>query len=759
MHRIKRDSMTKDRVVLGLLFVFVFGVFCFDVFVVPTVILPVALYAMPIVVGAYYLSPRQVSALSVWALILRLPADLVAGSPAWLLVLHSLSVVIIGYLGVVLAARRTREAALRRESEAARQQVTSILESITDAFFAVDRDWRFTYVNKQAEPLLRRGREELLGESLWKVYPEVVDTAFDKQCHRALVEQTTVEFREFLAPAKKWFDIRAYPSQDGLAVYLRDVTEQKRAEEALAERVRLATLITHVDTALIHSNTLPEILRRCAEALVEHLHVAFARIWTLDAEQNVLVLRASAGMYTHLDGSHSRVPVGQFKIGLIAQERKPILTNAVLGDPRVHDQEWARREGMVAFAGYPLIVEDRVVGVMAAFARQPLTEAALQAMASVASGIALVIERKRAEEEREKVLEEAQRRAAELDGTLEAVADGLVVYDQTGTIVHMNPAAESILGYTPEQRELPLAERMALLRMETADGKPLPVDQMPVQRALHGEIARGMVIVIHRQSDGKAAWYSASAAPVRAPDGRLMGCVSVFTDVTALHQLQEQREDLIHTVSHDLRNPLAIIMGQAQVALRHAEREDVVRKCADGINTSARRMNVMIRDLVDVARLEGGQLRLETRPIDLISFVHDLLERGRTVMERGRIKVDISPDVPPVLADPDRLERILVNLLSNALKYSTPETDVTLTAERTNDEVTVSVVDHGVGIAPEDLTNIFDRYFRAQGTRRTEGLGLGLYITRMLVEAHGGRAWAESELGKGSTFYFTLPLA
>ncbi len=115
-------------------------------------------------------------------------------------------------------------------------------------------------------------------------------------------------------------------------------------------------------------------------------------------QDDVLELRASAGLYTHLDGPHSRVPVGKYKIGLIAQERKPHLTNAVVGDPRVSDQEWAKREGMVAFAGYPLVVDDRLVGVMAMFARQPLSEATLEAMASVADEIAVGIERKVAEE-------------------------------------------------------------------------------------------------------------------------------------------------------------------------------------------------------------------------------------------------------------------------------------------------------------------------------------------------------------------------
>src|SRR5437762_4224738 len=141
--------------------------------------------------------------------------------------------------------------------------------------------------------------------------------------------------------------------------------ERRRAQTALLERARLAELTSDVGIALTRGAALPETPQLCVEALVRHLDVAFARIWTLDDATSMLELQASAGMYTHVDGPHGRVPLGQYKIGLIAQQRRPHLTNQVVGDPHVHDQEWAQREGMVAFAGYPLVVQERVLGVMA----------------------------------------------------------------------------------------------------------------------------------------------------------------------------------------------------------------------------------------------------------------------------------------------------------------------------------------------------------------------------------------------------------
>jgi GAF domain-containing protein len=182
-------------------------------------------------------------------------------------------------------------------------------------------------------------------------------------------------------------------------------------EESVERRLgspRRAQLGADVGAALTRRGELDEQLRRCTAAMVAHLDAAFARIWVLGAG-DTLELVASAGMYTHLDGPHSRVPVGSFKIGRIAQEKLPHLTNAVLEDPRVGDKAWAAREGLVAFAGYPLVVDGRLVGVMALFARQALGEATLLALESVADSIAVGIERKRVDQAREALISALER--------------------------------------------------------------------------------------------------------------------------------------------------------------------------------------------------------------------------------------------------------------------------------------------------------------------------------------------------------------
>src|SRR6185369_316220 len=152
------------------------------------------------------------------------------------------------------------------------------------------------------------------------------------------------------------------------------------------------SLIADIAVALNAAGGVRAMLQQCAELVVQNLEAAFARIWTLNETTQTLELQASAGCYTHLDGAHSRVRVGEYKIGLIAQEMKPHLTNSVQVDARVSDKEWATREGMVAFAGYPLLLEGRVLGVLALFARRPLADDILKALGSVADSVALGIE-------------------------------------------------------------------------------------------------------------------------------------------------------------------------------------------------------------------------------------------------------------------------------------------------------------------------------------------------------------------------------
>jgi hypothetical protein len=199
---------------------------------------------------------------------------------------------------------------------------------------------------------------------------------------------------------QKWYQIqvKANPSNPYILVWLEDISERKTAELNLAERMRHFEFMSEIGFMLTKSGKVNEIIQKCTESMINHLGAVFARIWILNKKDNVLHLTASAGKYTHIDGQHSRIPVGEKKIGMIAKTCKPHLSNAVIGDPAISDQDWAKREGMCAFAGHPLIFEDRIIGVIAMFSTQILSDSTIKSLKAVADFIALGIVQKQVKE-------------------------------------------------------------------------------------------------------------------------------------------------------------------------------------------------------------------------------------------------------------------------------------------------------------------------------------------------------------------------
>ena len=280
---------------------------------------------------------------------------------------------IVGTFGVSRDITKLKQ--VEESLRASERRFRVFVDHATDAFFLHDDTSRVLDVNRQACESLGYTRDELTGMQPFDFDLDVTPATIE-EINRKHVAGEMVTFRTrhrrkdgTVFPV----EVRDQAFWEGgrrFAVSLvRDITDQIRAEEALAERARLASLAADVGVALTGADTLPGILQPCAEALVRHLRAALARIWTLNEAENVLELQASAGMYTRTDGTYSRVPIdGHFKIGLIAQQRRPYLTNDVLNDPCISDPEWAGREGLVASAGHPLMVQDRVVGVMVLFA-------------------------------------------------------------------------------------------------------------------------------------------------------------------------------------------------------------------------------------------------------------------------------------------------------------------------------------------------------------------------------------------------------
>lgn len=367
----------------------------------------------------------------------------------------------------------TGQVRAKRAAEASERRYRELFENANDILYTIDLEGRITDINQRVEALIGYTCEELLGRNIAELIVTPGPETMREPLARKLAGEAVTTY-ELVLRAKDGSELptevcsRLLYDDGGQPVGVqgsaRDITERRRAEAGLRERMQLAALGADVGVAFTRGGAHQETLQECAEALVRHLDAAFARIWTLGAGE-VLELQASAGLYTHRDGPHGRVPVGSLKIGQIAQERRAHLTNEVIGDPAVSDQAWAKREGMVAFAGYPLLVADRLVGVMALFARRALSDAVLEAMASVANGIALGIERSRAEEALRETAEARDRALMEARDALQVRDDFLssVSHDLRTPLTTMKGLAQLVARFAVQGRPIPteqLAESM-----------------------------------------------------------------------------------------------------------------------------------------------------------------------------------------------------------------------------------------------------------------------------------------------------------
>jgi PAS domain S-box-containing protein len=252
-------------------------------------------------------------------------------------------------------------------------------------------------------------RERYVAFSRQMLAGEINDYVIEKRCLKK--DGSVVWVRKSVSLTR---DAEGEPSD--IITLTEDITVRKHAEDALARKARLIALTADVGIALTRIGDLREALQSCVESVVKHVDAALARIWTLDAAGTKWELQVGAGMYTQPNGAEARTPLGALEIGIIARMRQPLLTNDVAGDPRIVIPEWVRKEGMLAFAGYPLIVENRLVGVAATFARRPLDEDALHALEAIANSVAIGIERKKTDQAREELLarEKAARHEAEI---------------------------------------------------------------------------------------------------------------------------------------------------------------------------------------------------------------------------------------------------------------------------------------------------------------------------------------------------------
>jgi PAS domain S-box-containing protein len=657
-----------------------------------------------------------------------------SGEPIWLEV--SLRRAVIAgeprVLAVVrdISARKQTEDALR-ESEA---KYRAIFDAVNDAIAILDPETGVVLdANEKAVDMSGYSREELRHLPVERVGSDIGGST-GRELMRRIRKAASGEPQLFDWVGKNkagetgWVEVNLRRAEIGgkprIMAVVRDISQRKRDEE---EKLQLAN-----NVRLVLESTGGGIAGIDLQGTCTFINTSGAEMLGYRPEE--LAGKNLHDIIHHTRSDGTPYPRGECPIDNTSQ-RGPAV--------RVDGEVFWRKDGTcfsVGYSSYPAVEEGVLKGTVLTFAD--------------------VTTRRQAAEERERLTVELQRRAAELDATISSLADGVLICGPAGEVVRMNRAAEEMLGYSNGEWRRHSTDWAKLLRAETPAGEPFPPDDMPIARALQGETAKGAIMLL-RRTDGNALWVSASAAPIESVDGVVLGAAISLTDVTAIHELQERQEDLIHAISHDLRTPLTVVLGHGQIlskALGNTRLSARRKQSLDAIVLAAKQMNTMIRGLVDSVRMEAGQLDLMMTEVDLPEVACRIKGQLAGTMEVDRIKVEVSAAVSPVLGDPARLERIIQNLLTNALKYSDPESEVTVTIAQWFDQVVVSVSDHGPGIEPEDMLHLFQKFGRAgQGRRHRDSLGLGLHITKQLVEAHGGRIWVESELGKGSTFSFSLP--
>ena len=339
---------------------------------------------------------------------------------------------------------------------------------------------------------------------------------------------------------------------------------------------------------------------------------------------------------------------------------------------------------------------------------------------------------------------------------IDLLPDAVFILDADRRLRAANRAASQLTGH-PVAGLVGRAPADAL-ECRGADGRPLWDDGWHPSAHLRSVRAIPEHEVHLRAADGTEVTATVTGTYQRDDQGRLMGAVLVARHRSRRHGAQPEGIEVVSTVSHELRSPLTSVRGYTSLLLNRWERlaDDQKRTMLEQVNHDAGRVTRLVTELLDISRLESGRLVLRRQLVDLPALIAGVVEKVRMMEPELDVEVAFPVDLPALYADPDKIEQVLTNLVENAAKYGDPK-GMRIVGERRDGEVSVSVTDKGEGIPEADLRRVFTKFFRRAETRPT-GSGLGLWISRGLVEAHGGSLVVESQLGRGSTFRFTLPV-
>ncbi|XYH93882.1 PAS domain S-box protein [Sorangium sp. So ce1128] len=692
----------------------------------------------------------------------------------------AITTLLLGALLWISAARMNALDEARQKAEEARAFLATVAQSSDDAVVGSDLDGTILSWNPAAERLYGYSAGEVIGQKVSILCPP--ERAGEAEALFARLRRgERVERFEAVSRTEdgRDIDIEATVSSiadasgriTGVSTICRDIGRRKAMEAAVASareaerRIRaqleaIGTACAAVSETLANLPRSESGMRSLLEVITRHAKeisgADYAALGIGEDGRRQFDAWVSSGVTAEQIariGAHPR-PIGV--LGAVARGGRSIRLDHVRAHPDFIGLP-PHHHAIEAFLGVPLCFQGRSVGNLYLGkrpGRPPFTEDDARVAELLADRTCSSIETARL------YRVEAQERKR-LQAVLEQMPEAAILVDAEGRLITCNRLALQYASSTTG--ELDPWGNAVRFDHRTPGGEPVGWAERPLTRALHGgEVVTSAEGLLCR-ADGAVVPVLVNAAPVRSDGGEIEGAFAVFQDISALKEMERQRQEWVSIIAHDLRQPIQVIATASQLLFAPSGGHLVGDgdKLLGRIASSVERLRRMIGDLLDASRIEARQLDLDRSPVDLRAQLREILERSTAATTGHAVRLEVHGDVPAVLVDPGRLEQIVTNLLSNAAKYGQPERDIVVAVSVDRASTQISVTNWGRGIAEASLPHLFKRFSRAvEGdSRRVRGVGLGLYITKGLVEAHGGSISVESSPGGATTFRFSLPFA
>ena len=529
-----------------------------------------------------------------------------------------------------------------------------------------------------------------------------------------------------------------------------------RLEGSIADRMQEQSTLLEISTAVVSSLDLQVVLDRILEQMARLLKVERCAIIALEARRGVFRVRASRGLSKRYTEQLSIQPDEPDSVTMRAlHAREAIYVSDTETDPTyVNRREISRAEGYRAILAAPLNTQHAPPTVLLVFHTMPheFTHNEIQLLSSFANQATMAIENAILFERSDMRLEEQTRR---LEALIQSMEDGLILSDLGDTVAYANRRIGELASLSPE--DLAGAPVSRVLNRILVNATESQKSQQDIQNILSRKGRRGEITL---NLSGRTICLRMEAFDVTDARSTPIGHGLILQDITVDRELDRMKSSLVSTVSHELRTPLASIKGYVSTLLA----EDVEwdrssqREFLSVISDETDRLSVLVNNLLDLSRIEAGSLRLSLEECPLEEIIQRAA-KGSRLQAENHFEVRIAADLPPVYADPPRLETVLRNLIENAVKYAGGAATIKVEVVRERDSIIFRVSDDGPGIPAEESERIFESFYRVDNSlaRIASGAGLGLAICQGLVHAHGGKIWVESQEA-GACIAFLIPL-